>query len=71
MVRLLTSSAMSHGESECAELVRVIAGLKLHITEQRAIAAEAAVEAEGGRQRRVHAGNSATGWTTCSVLRVA
>jgi len=46
MVRLLTSAATSHGEAEQAELVRVVARLEFHVAEERAIAAQAAVEAE-------------------------
>jgi hypothetical protein len=47
-----------NGEAERAEFVRIVVGLKLHVTEERAIAAEAAGEAELFRQG--HDGDLAT-----------
>lgn len=58
MVRPLTSAATSHGEPEGVELVRVITRLEFHVAEERAIAAQAAVEAELVRQG--HEGELAT-----------
>ena len=56
MACLITSAATSHGEAERAELLRIVARLEFHVAEERAVAAQAAVEAELVGQGHVQVG---------------